>query len=307
VPECLQGIIHCEGGFPVADKKQDDDSGDGGGDVSSTTQQTITVTVTRVVTVTTPPPSCNWLCKIKGWVVKHREVVSFVTEIVVGATCVGTAAAAGVGTGGAGFALAAGCGAIAGAAGSAVDNTLDPDADHSALGTLKAEAGGAVEGAVSGAVGAGVGHVLGKGIEKAASKLLGNKAAKAARAASGEGGGGGGGGVTCHSFLPGTQVLLADGTHKAIEDVRPEDVVLTTDADTGKTTAKPVAPWVPEQERGWGDRNRACGSCTDENLQVLGARHKGGREWSPIPHCPCSRYLGLARNRPATIRRPELL
>ncbi|MEV7641758.1 polymorphic toxin-type HINT domain-containing protein [Streptomyces rubiginosohelvolus] len=43
-----------------------------------------------------------------------------------------------------------------------------------------------------------------------------------------------------HSFLPGTRVLLADGTSKKIEDVEKGDVVLATDPDTGETRAKEV-------------------------------------------------------------------
>ncbi|MCX4964401.1 polymorphic toxin-type HINT domain-containing protein [Streptomyces sp. NBC_00654] len=44
----------------------------------------------------------------------------------------------------------------------------------------------------------------------------------------------------CHSFLPGTRVLLADGTSKKIEDVEKGDVVLATDPDTGETRSKEV-------------------------------------------------------------------
>ncbi|MGE6727387.1 polymorphic toxin-type HINT domain-containing protein [Streptomyces niveus] len=44
----------------------------------------------------------------------------------------------------------------------------------------------------------------------------------------------------CHSFLPGTKVLLADGTAKNIEDVRKGDKVLASDPDTGETRSKEV-------------------------------------------------------------------
>lgn len=47
-----------------------------------------------------------------------------------------------------------------------------------------------------------------------------------------------------HSFLPGTQVLLADGTTKAIEDVRTGDFVQATDPDTGKTVKKKVVATI---------------------------------------------------------------
>ncbi|WP_426633817.1 ricin-type beta-trefoil lectin domain protein [Planosporangium sp. 12N6] len=44
----------------------------------------------------------------------------------------------------------------------------------------------------------------------------------------------------CHSFDPRTPVLMADGTRKAIKDVKVDDKVVTTDPDTGQTTTRPV-------------------------------------------------------------------
>ncbi|MFI7295236.1 polymorphic toxin-type HINT domain-containing protein [Streptomyces sp. NPDC050121] len=44
----------------------------------------------------------------------------------------------------------------------------------------------------------------------------------------------------CNSFVPGTQVLMADGTTKPIEDVKTGDKVLATDPETGRTTVKTV-------------------------------------------------------------------
>ncbi|MEU7244916.1 polymorphic toxin-type HINT domain-containing protein [Streptomyces sparsogenes] len=44
----------------------------------------------------------------------------------------------------------------------------------------------------------------------------------------------------CHSFIPGTKVLMADGTTKPIEDVKIGDKVIVTDPKTGKTTTKTV-------------------------------------------------------------------
>ncbi len=46
--------------------------------------------------------------------------------------------------------------------------------------------------------------------------------------------------VTPNSFLPGTAVLMADGTNKAIEDIRVGDEVLATDPETGETAPKTV-------------------------------------------------------------------
>ncbi|GAB2928718.1 polymorphic toxin-type HINT domain-containing protein [Streptomyces mayteni] len=44
----------------------------------------------------------------------------------------------------------------------------------------------------------------------------------------------------CNSFLPETQVVMADGTTKPIEDVEIGDEVLATDPETGETTARTV-------------------------------------------------------------------
>ncbi|MEU4101986.1 RHS repeat-associated core domain-containing protein [Streptomyces tanashiensis] len=170
---------------------------------------------------------CPWYSKCglknawndtKDWAVEHREVISVVTEVVVGSLCVGTAVGAGFVSGGAGFAAVAGCGAVAGAAGSAVNNALTPGADNSVTGQLSAQANGAIWGAASAVVGAGVGKLAAKGVNKIVGK--------------------------CHSFLPGTKVLLADGSTKNIEDVENGDTVLTTDAETGENAKKTVVDTI---------------------------------------------------------------
>ncbi|GAA3001191.1 polymorphic toxin-type HINT domain-containing protein [Actinokineospora diospyrosa] len=48
----------------------------------------------------------------------------------------------------------------------------------------------------------------------------------------------------CNSFVPGTQVVLADGSHRAIEDLRIGDLVLATDPATGEVTARPVTATI---------------------------------------------------------------
>ncbi|ROQ96209.1 RHS repeat-associated protein [Streptomyces sp. 2132.2] len=48
----------------------------------------------------------------------------------------------------------------------------------------------------------------------------------------------------CNSFVPGTQVLMADGSAKPIEDVRLEDKVLATEAETGATAGESVAALI---------------------------------------------------------------
>ncbi|MFF4248915.1 polymorphic toxin-type HINT domain-containing protein [Streptomyces sp. NPDC001822] len=52
----------------------------------------------------------------------------------------------------------------------------------------------------------------------------------------------------CHSFLPGTGVLLANGKRKAIEDVEAGDVVVTTDAESGETVAKKVVDTITTED-----------------------------------------------------------
>ncbi|MFF8383440.1 RHS repeat-associated core domain-containing protein [Streptomyces kanasensis] len=51
-----------------------------------------------------------------------------------------------------------------------------------------------------------------------------------------------------HSFLPGTGVLLADGTTKPIEDVELGDQVVVTDPDTGETTVREVAGTIVTED-----------------------------------------------------------
>ncbi|MWA07608.1 hypothetical protein F8568_046330 [Actinomadura sp. LD22] len=64
-------------------------------------------------------------------------------------------------------------------------------------------------------------------------------------------GGGVGGLKACSSFVPGTTVLMADGSHKAIEDLKAGDKVQATDPETGETTAEPVLGTITSK----GDKN----------------------------------------------------
>ncbi|SEE19035.1 RHS repeat-associated core domain-containing protein [Streptomyces sp. TLI_105] len=49
-----------------------------------------------------------------------------------------------------------------------------------------------------------------------------------------------GGKPGCKCFLAGTQVLMADGSHRSIEDIRPGDEVTATDPETGQTGPRTV-------------------------------------------------------------------
>ncbi|MEU6346896.1 polymorphic toxin-type HINT domain-containing protein [Streptomyces sp. NPDC046977] len=179
--------------------------------------------VTKVVTVTKPQPECGLLCKAKGWMQDHREVVTFVTQVVVTAGCGVAVGAAGAATGGAALGLAAGCGALGGMAGAWTNNYLDPDADHSNLGYLKAEGIGGATGAAEGVMGFGAAKLMEKGATKLAAKLLS---------------------VCKNSFPAGTEVLAADGSAKPIEDLELGDEVLATDPETGKTGSKSVTSTI---------------------------------------------------------------
>ncbi|TMR89301.1 hypothetical protein EJK15_61440 [Nonomuraea basaltis] len=47
-----------------------------------------------------------------------------------------------------------------------------------------------------------------------------------------------------NSFVPGTLVLMADGSYKSIEDIKVGDLVMAADATTGRTAAKPVTTLI---------------------------------------------------------------
>jgi RHS repeat-associated protein len=51
----------------------------------------------------------------------------------------------------------------------------------------------------------------------------------------------------CSSFVPGTEVLMADGTTKPIEDVEVGDKVLATDPETGKTEVKTITAEISSE------------------------------------------------------------
>jgi hypothetical protein len=229
---CHPGDAHPE---PPADPGSDDDSGGGGSTTPSNGSGTAS---SSNGSSTKSHNDCHWYnsCGLsnawnstKKWAREHREAISVVTEVVVGGACAITAVGAGLASGGAGLAAAAGCGAIAGAAGSAVNNALDPEADHSVAGQLSDQANGAIWGAATSVVGDGAGKVIAKAAPKVIAKvaqILGK----------------------CHSFLPGTKVLMADGKKKDIEDVEAGDTVVTTDVETGKNVEKKVLDTIRTED-----------------------------------------------------------
>ncbi|MER6609172.1 polymorphic toxin-type HINT domain-containing protein [Streptomyces sp. NPDC000927] len=89
--------------------------------------------------------------------------------------------------------------------------------------------------------------------------------------------------VKLHSFPPGTQVLLADGTTRSIEAVRVGDRVTATDPETGLTAARPVTDTITtEDDKDFTrltvvtDRGRATLTATDNHPFWL----TGARRWA---------------------------
>ncbi|GAA4813452.1 ricin-type beta-trefoil lectin domain protein [Streptomyces ziwulingensis] len=79
--------------------------------------------------------------------------------------------------------------------------------------------------------------------KKAAPEPRQAKTAKKSGEGGGDSGGAGNDGASCpvaNSFVPGTPVLMADGTTKPIEKVKNGDKVLATDPETGETTVETV-------------------------------------------------------------------
>jgi uncharacterized protein (TIGR03437 family) len=53
-----------------------------------------------------------------------------------------------------------------------------------------------------------------------------------------------GGSSQCNSFTPETEVQMADGSRRRIEDVKPDEKVLATDPETGRTVARTVTATI---------------------------------------------------------------
>ncbi|RSS83958.1 ricin-type beta-trefoil lectin domain protein [Streptomyces sp. WAC06614] len=183
----------------------------------------------------------SWCNVKKQWNEHKHQIVGFVVEVAVGGVCMAGAAAAGIATGGVGFAMAVGCGALAAAAGAAITNAMDPNADHSTMGVLGDMANAALWGAAGGAAGHVLAPLIAAGVSKIASRLAGGAAGKAAAGkATGEVGEAAARGAGCNSFTAGTRVLLADGSSKPIEELSASDEVLASDPETHQTEAKVV-------------------------------------------------------------------
>jgi hypothetical protein len=104
------------------------------------------------------------------------------------------------------------------------------------------------------------------------SGALGAGAAKGGRAARELGG--------CKCFLAGTDVLMADGTTKNIEDVELGDPVKATDPVTGKTKSRKVTRLIRTE----GDKYfNELSIATEDGIEKLTATHEHPF-WSPSEH-----------------------
>ncbi|WP_410604236.1 polymorphic toxin-type HINT domain-containing protein [Amycolatopsis sp. lyj-90] len=133
-------------------------------------------------------------------------------------------------------------------AGQTAAKTASKSADAGANGAKTApapkpapKAGSSSGGKPSGAGGGKAGGTASTGKKSSGSGSGGGQAANAGGTSASKGSGGGASkGAGCNSFVPGTTVVMADGGHKPIEDVREGEQVLATDPETGDTVARPV-------------------------------------------------------------------
>ncbi|GAA1750476.1 hypothetical protein GCM10009747_04780 [Agromyces humatus] len=180
-----------------------------------------------------PPASPDFWSDPWGWVDHNQaEIIGGVSGVVVGTLVTGACLAATAGAGSVGCLIAGG--AAGGAVGGAITNLWKTQVTRTQQfdwGTLALDTGmGLVLGAAGGAAGGAVAQV--------AAKVAASTASPAVRA--------GANAVSCavNSFVPGTAVLLADGSTVPIENVELGDEVLATDPETGQTASKPVTALI---------------------------------------------------------------
>ncbi|MFF7845496.1 polymorphic toxin-type HINT domain-containing protein [Streptomyces ossamyceticus] len=123
-------------------------------------------------------------------------------------------------------------------------------------------------------------YLVGLGLSRLAARSAAVEAAAAGRTV-------GGGSVSralralgCNCFLAGTDVLMADGTTKNIEDVELGDKVLATDPETGETGPREVTRLIrTEDDKFFNELSVA----TSDGVEKLTATHEHPF-WSPSEH-----------------------
>ncbi|WP_420119254.1 Hint domain-containing protein [Micromonospora sp.] len=168
------------------------------------------------------------------------EIAGIAVGAVVGIGCGAAIGWTGVG--------AVACGALAGAVGSAVTGYMNGKrgwdlAGETALGGLFGAAGGAAGTVGGAALGAGL-RALGGGMRAAGGKAVSAGLGEARTIGRGLMSRSGGCLGPGNSFTGDTKVLMADGSHKPIRDVKLGDKVLATDPTTGRTAPRVVTALI---------------------------------------------------------------
>lgn len=211
----------------------------------------------RVVTHTTTHHSCGWSCHFSSFTHKtyhvikqHPIIAAVVATTVVVAVVVGTGGAGAVGIAAMGSAFATGFTEAAGVSG------LGMALASGGVAALT-EAGASAAIAATGAATIAEGAIT---VEKA--EVAASASAPAAQSAAAEEAAAGSataatraaksapksGASPCHSFLPSTKVLMADGDTKAIKNVKAGDKVKATDPQTGKSQTRTVEKLITTRD-----------------------------------------------------------
>ncbi|QLQ35328.1 LamG-like jellyroll fold domain-containing protein [Micromonospora robiginosa] len=238
------------------------------------------------------------------WVQEHKaDIAGFIVGAAVGIGCGALIGWTGVG--------AIACGALAGAAGSLVTGLMNGERGMDllkttalgALGGAVGGLGGIVGGRLAAAVGSRLsgfagtlggrvlGGAIGGGTADAMTQLATTGRINVTQVALATGVGALAGGLSkgrgsCHSFEPGTRVLMADGTTRPIRDVNIGDRVKATDPTTGKTVAKPVTALHLNRDRDLADvtvsirpKGKAATQATLKTTQNHPFWSQSGRRW----------------------------
>ena len=240
-----------------------------------------------------------------SWIADHKEY------IIAGAMIVGGIAVMATGVGGPIGAAMIGGALMSGGMSAGMQQHQNGSVDWGQVGV------DAAIGGVAGLAGGGAGVAVGRSVARSGMNCLGRNMITGAAAGAADGGvsgglryatsgqpitagglaratligageGGAGGAATAGvltkvsgsaCFVAGTEVLLADGTSKAIEDVVIGDLVLAADPETGETHAKPVVDtYVHEDVETW-QVETSSGTVTST------AEHPfwvDGRGWTPV-------------------------
>ncbi|MFF0148780.1 polymorphic toxin-type HINT domain-containing protein [Amycolatopsis sulphurea] len=104
-----------------------------------------------------------------------------------------------------------------------------------------------------------------------------------------------------NSFSPATPVLLADGSHRPIKDVKAGDAVITTDPITGRTGTRPVSAVIV------GSGRKDLVDVTADNGATIHATAghpfwvENRRLWAPADHLRIGDRLHDRKDRPVTV------